>query len=220
MKKTIILFFGPPGSGKGTQSDALGQKLNLPVISPGELLRHEEEKITKLGLLVSKNLANGKLVSDSIIDKILSARLVRPDARRGFILDGYPRNKSQLEWLKKKIKRISKIEDKIIAIHINVSDREVKSRIGGRRVCDCGAAYHLKHNPPIHIGLCDLCGKKLKQREDDKPKIVKERLSHFRKSIKSIVGYFKKNYTFINVDGEQSIKAIELEITKKINELK
>ena len=107
MKKTIILFFGPPGSGKGTQSDALGQKLNLPVISPGELLRHEEEKRTKLGLLVSKNLANGKLVSDSIIDKILSARLVRPDARRGFILDGYPRNKSQLEWLKKKIKRMS-----------------------------------------------------------------------------------------------------------------
>jgi len=216
MRKTIIIFFGPPGSGKGTQSDMLGQKLKLPVISPGELLRHEEEKKTKLGLLVSKNLASGKLVPDNIIDTMLNARLARPDTKRGFILDGYPRSKPQLELFKKKLKKISSIGDKLIAIYIDVSDKEVKSRISGRRVCDCGAAYHLKYNPPIHLGLCDLCGKRLKQREDDKPKIIKDRLAHFRKIIKPIIHYFKNHYIYIKIDGEQSIKEIEREIIAKV----
>jgi len=216
MKKTIIIFFGPPGSGKGTQSDMLGQKLKLPVISPGELLRYEEEKRSKLGLQVSKSLASGKLVPDVIIDKMLNARLARTDTKRGFILDGYPRNKPQLESLKKKIKKIFKINDKLVAIYITVSDREVKARISGRRVCDCGAAYHLKYNPPIHSGVCDLCGKKIKQRNDDKPKIIEERLKHFHKVIKPIINYFKKQYIYIKIDGEQSIKEIEKEIIKKV----
>lgn len=216
MKKIIILFFGPPGSGKGTQSDILGQKLKLPVISPGELLRHEEEAKTKIGHLVAKNLANGKLVSDDIIDKMLNARLARPDAKSGFILDGYPRSKPQLELFKKKLKKISDAKDKIVAIYIAVSDKEVKARIGGRRVCDCGAAYHLKYNPPIHTGVCDLCGKRLKQREDDKPKIIKDRLKHFHKVMKPIMRYFKNNYFYIEVDGEQSIKEIEKEIIVKV----
>lgn len=220
MKKIIIIFFGPPGSGKGTQSDVLGQKLKLPVVSPGELLRHEEEAKTKIGHLVSKNLANGKLAPDGIVDKILMIRLAKPDAKQGFILDGYPRSKSQLEWFEKKIAKNLKSAEKIIAIYIDVSDKEVLFRIGGRRVCDCGAAYHLKYNPPIHAGVCDLCGRKIKRRDDDKPKIVKERLSYFHKSIRPILNYFKKNFFYINIDGEQSIKAIEQEIFKKINELK
>ena len=216
MKKTIIIFFGPPGSGKGTQSDMLGQKLKLPVISPGELLRYEEEKRSKLGRQVSKSLASGKLVPDGIIDKMLNTRLARTDTKRGFILDGYPRNKPQLESLKKKIKKIFNINDKLTAIYIDVSDREVKSRISGRRVCDCGAAYHLKYNPPIHSGVCDLCGKRIKQRNDDKPKIIEERLKHFHKVIKPIINYFKKQYIYIKIDGEQSIKEIEKEIIKKV----
>lgn len=217
--KKIIIFFGPPGSGKGTQSDILGKKLKLPVISLGELLRHEEEKKTNLGLKVAANLAKGKLVSDKIIEKMLDKRMVKSDTVKGFILDGYPRRGDQLNSFKKRLTKIIKSGDLILSIYIDVSDREVKKRVSGRRVCDCGAAYHVVYNPPRKKDICDLCGKKITQREDDKPKVVRDRLIHFHKVMKPIINYFKNDYLFIEVNGEQSIKKIEKEIYKKVKDL-
>jgi adenylate kinase len=216
IKKNIILFFGPPGSGKGTQSDVLGKKLKLPVISPGELLRAEEEAKTDLGLAVAEKLAHGQLVPDEIIENILNKRLKQSDTVNGFILDGYPRNESQLNSFKNRLLRTFDTRDRIIAIAIKVSDGEVENRVEGRRVCNCGAAYHLKYNPPKVDDKCDLCGRALVQREDDKPEIIKKRLVDFHEIIKPIVAYFCDNYICFEINGEQSINIIEDEIYNQV----
>lgn len=214
--KTIIIFLGPPGSGKGTQADMLGEKLNLPVISPGELLRHERDSHTPIGKKVEKYLASGKLVSDVIIEKILLKRFLRRDANNGFVLDGFPRNGKQLSFLKKTLKNITEEDDRIFAFYISVKDSEVKKRIGGRRVCDCGASYHVLYSPPKKSGICDLCGEKLYQRKDDKASVLKDRLQGFHKRIKVIKDYFDKKNILVKIDGEQGIKKIKKDIEREL----
>ncbi|MCX6796112.1 MAG: nucleoside monophosphate kinase, partial [Candidatus Falkowbacteria bacterium] len=216
-KKIIILFFGPPGSGKGTQSDLLGKSLNLPIISPGELLRHEEEAGTEIGQAVAKQMAQGQLVPSEIIEQILDLRLSQPDAVLGFILDGYPRSVEQLDFFRQRMARLLTPGDKIIAIYIAVSDKEVESRVSSRRVCDCGAAYHLKYNPPKVAGKCDLCGRELKLREDDKPEVIARRLNDFRQTVRPIIEYFKNSYIYLEVNGEQEISKIKEEIYQRIS---
>ena len=216
-KKKIIIFLGPPGSGKGTQSDMLGKELKLPVISPGELLRHEEERHTKLGKMVEKKIDQGKLVSDEIIEKLIDKRIKNKDASRGFILDGYPRRLEQLLWLEKKIAKFS--EKSVIAFYVKVSNTEVKERIGGRRVCDCGAAYHLKYNPPKKKDICDHCGHELEIRHDDTPDIIKDRLKTFHHYNKPMLNYYKKKGYLYVIDGEQDIHKIEKNIINSARKL-
>lgn len=217
-KKSFFIFFGPPGSGKGTQADMIGKSLRLPVISPGELLRHERDNKTPIGKLVEKSLSEGKLVRDKIIEEILDKRLSKRDTKKGFILDGYPRRLSQLRLLKKRFKNIALTKDLIIAFYINVSDSDVKKRFSGRRVCDCGAAYHIKYNPPKKNGICDLCGKKLYKRKDDEPKIIAGRLKKFHEGIRPLINDFKDSKQFIKIDGSKNIKNVYKDIFKKIKE--
>ncbi|MFH1745383.1 MAG: nucleoside monophosphate kinase [bacterium] len=215
-QKTFILFFGPPGSGKGTQADMLGERIHFPVISPGELLRHEQEKNTKIGRDIDNKMSGGNLVPDSFVEKIISKRLAKKDAKNGFIFDGYPRRESQLGYLKNKFEKISSDKDIILAFYIHISDCSVKARLGGRRVCDCGASYHLKFNPPLKKGRCDLCEKKLSRRKDDDPRVVAKRLKDFHSGHKPLLEYFKKHYKLININGEKSIKEVRKEIWKKM----
>lgn len=215
-KKLFIIFFGPPGSGKGTQADMLGENLSLPVVSPGELFRNERDKKTQIGKIVENKLANGRLINDKLIEKILNRRLIKKDTGNGFILDGYPRRKSQLNYLKKRFLKIYDKKDIILAVYINISDKEVVKRIGGRRVCNCGASYNLKYNSPKKKGKCDLCGEKLYQRKDDKQEVLIERLKRFHKRIKPLVNYFKENSEFININGEQTINKVRKEIILKL----
>lgn len=215
-QKIVILFFGSPGSGKGTQSDILGKKLQLPVISTGELFRREREAKTELGLAVAEQLASGQLVADETVDKILSQRLAQSDTANGFILDGYPRNEQQLKLLQERFSRLLTKDDKVIAIYVDVSDAEVQARIGGRRVCDCGASYHLKHNPPRTEDQCDLCGRALQQRNDDQPAVVAQRLIIFHQTAKPIIEYFKNNYIYWAINGERNIEEISNEIYQKV----
>ncbi|MCD4761910.1 nucleoside monophosphate kinase [bacterium] len=219
MKKNIIIFFGPPGSGKGTQADILGEALNFPVISLGELLRHERDQGTKLGKQAAGLLAKGLLVSDEIVEDILSERLKKRDVSKGYILDGYPRREEQLSLFNKRSASYRQ-KPNITAIYIDVHDKEIKKRLSGRRVCDCGAAYHIKYNPPKRLGICDLCGAKLYQRKDDAPVIMRGRLSRFHKRISPILKYFEEHYKFFRVNGEQSIKEIQKEILVKLKKLK
>jgi adenylate kinase len=109
--------------------------------------------------------------------------------------------------------------DKIAAVYIAVSDAEVESRVSGRRVCDCGAAYHLKYNPPKIANKCDLCGKELEQRTDDKPEVVINRLHDFHQTIMPIIEYFKNNYIYLEINGEQEINKIAEEVFSKINKI-
>lgn len=218
-KKIIIIFWGPPGSGKGTQADRLGEKIKLPVISPGELLRHERDKGTILGKQIADRLARGRLVPDEVVERILDARLRKPDARAGFILDGYPRRLSQLRLLKKRLTRLGKENNLVFAFYIKVSDKEVKKRLGGRLVCDCGAEYHTIYSPPKKKGICDLCGGKLYRRQDDAPEIIKTRLARFHKRIKPLLRDWQKYYPLIKINGEQSIEKVGQDIGKEVRKI-
>lgn len=241
--KIFLIFFGPPGSGKGTQADMLAEKIKLPVICPGELLRHEMESKTEIGEKVKLAVNSGKMVSEAIIEKLIDQRLRRRDAKKGAIFDGCPRRKKQLNFLIKKLltvgasptvslpsKAAGNVKGEtpltssrhyiVCAILVNVSNKEVKRRLGGRRVCDCGAAYHIKYNPPKKRGICDLCKKKLSVRSDDKPAIIADRLKLYHKQTEPLLDYFQQRGELIKINGEQSIKDVEKEIWEKTKNLR
>ena len=225
MSKIFLIFFGPPGSGKGTQADMLAEKMKLPVICPGELLRHEMELKTEIGKKVKLAVNSGKMVSEIIIEKLIDQRLGRRDAKKGAIFDGCPRRKKQLNFLIKKFNKIihNKYSNvllrknqgnglRVAAILVNVSIKEVKQRLGGRRVCDCGAAYHIKYNPSKKRGVCDLCGKKLSVRADDKPAVIADRLKLYHKQTEPLLDYFQQRGELIKIDGEQNIGKVQRDI--------
>jgi len=218
MPKTIIIFFGPPGSGKGTQAEMLAKATVWKKISTGDLFRSEIAAGTKLGKLSSKYLRAGILVPDKITISLVEESLNQKVT--GFIFDGFPRNRRQLNELLIIFKKILKKNDQIYAIEVAVSDKEVKQRLSQRRLCVCGRVYHLVYNPPINAGVCDICGAKLFIRNDDKPKVIAHRLRFYHHEGEPLLGHFKKQGKLIKIDGEQAIKKIHEEIIGKLKELK
>lgn len=235
MPKKIIIFFGPPGSGKGTQADLLAKKTGWEKISSGDLLRSEVAAETRLGKLADKYLIAGKLVPDKLLIDLVADSLKKKV--QGFIFDGYPRNKKQLKDLLAMFKKIIKTDDQIFALEVAVSDQEVKQRLGRRRMCGCGAVYHLTYNPPINQGVCDICGQKLFIRNDDKPKVIAHRLKVYHQDGELIFDYWQKQGSpheipakagseaisrgkLIKIDGEQPIAKIHNEIMQKLEGLK
>lgn len=215
MPRFVLFFLGPPGSGKGTQSDLLAKKIDLPVIATGELLRREQNKGSRAGKKIASLLDSGQLVPDKLVYKILRKRTKQADAKKGFLVDGFPRHSKQLPDLVKLLKK----GDSVYALHIEVGDREVKKRIGDRRVCDCGASYHLKYNPPKKKGICDLCGQKIYVRTDDKPAVVAKRLTDHHRRIQPLLDYFDKHYKLITINGEQSITVVTKSIFKEVKKI-
>lgn len=214
MSKKIIVFFGSPGSGKGTQSEMLAETLGIPAISTGELLRREQKTGTVLGNRVKHLLSRGKMVAEDLVDHLLWARLGRFDTRKGFILDGYPRNELQFKHLLK----IIHADDRLYFVEIQVSDKEVLKRLSGRRVCDCGASYHLIYNPPKKANHCNLCGKTLMHRSDDLPKVIKKRLVDYHSWIRPLLERASGRGSLIVVNGEQDIKGMKKELETKLKE--
>ncbi len=219
MPKTILIFFGPPGSGKGTQASLLAAKLKLPIIATGDLLRDEIARRTAIGRKAEKILAKGKLVPDSIVCGVIDKRFKNKDIRDGFILDGFPRDKKQLNYLIKKIKKIASDQNNVQAILVDVGDKEVLKRLSGRRVCGCGATYHLKYNPPKKKAVCDVCGGKLYIRDDDRPQVIKRRLKLYHKEMRPVLAYWAREKKLISINGEQSIKKIYVDIMKELKKL-
>ncbi len=213
MERRIFIFFGPPGSGKGTQALLLGEKLNLPVISTGELFRREEELDTNLGKKVKKITRRGGLVPDGIVAKIIKNRIAEKDARKGFILDGYPRTKRQFGFLSEIVK------EKMVFIFINVSDKEVKKRLGERRACKCGEVYHLTFKKPKTSGICDSCGGTLFIRKDDRKEVIARRLKIYHAKTEPLIEYAGKAGKVFVMDGEEKIQEIKKDILKRIKNL-
>lgn len=209
--RKIIIFFGPPGSGKGTQAEMLSEKFKIPRISTGDLLRDEIKRKTKIGQEVEKIVAKGKLAPEKIIKELILKSFNKKEAKMGFILDGFPRNIGQQSYLMKVIKK----EDSR-AILIGVSDKEVKERLGGRRMCACGATYHFKYSSPKKKGVCDICGKKLYIREDDKPKVISERLKIYYKEMAPVLKYWEDAGCLIKINGEQNIKKVRGDIIQNL----
>lgn len=214
MSRTILIFIGPPGSGKGTQADLLSEVTDLPAISTGELLRHEQKIGSVVGRKVKNLMSSGKLVSETLVDHLLKGRLAKADTKKGFMLDGYPRNEAQFKHLLKLIKG----DDRLYFIEFQVPDREVIARLSGRRICECGASYHIMYSPPRRQGKCDLCGKLLRQRQDDRPPVIRKRLKEYHYLIRPLLEKASGRGSIIIVDGERSIVTINRELKKTLKQ--
>lgn len=208
-----IIFLGAPGAGKGTQADIVAQKLGIPTISTGNMLREAIKNGTELGLKMKHYTENGQLVPDDVIIGIVAQRLAEPDCAKGYILDGMPRTIAQAEALEK----IGiEIDD---AISIEIDDEVIEERMEGRRVCEhCGASYHIHANPSKVEGVCDNCGGKLITRKDDAPETVKERLRVFHEQTEPIKGFYEARGKLKLVKGDQPIADANAEIMAALGE--
>lgn len=202
-----IILFGAQASGKGTQAILLSKKLKLIHISTGDIFRGEVKKKSELGKVLKNYLDNGRLVPDRVTNQIIENRLKKKDVKKGFILDGYPRTVSQAKFLDR-IRKIDKV------FEIRISDKEAINRIKSRRSCVCGKTYNLNYNPPKKEGICDLCGRKLFIRDDDKPKAVRERLALYHEKTEPLLKYYDKKAVLEVVDGERPIEDIHKNIMK------
>ena len=198
-KMVKIILFGPQGSGKGTQAELIEKEFGIPPVSTGNILRDNINRGTELGKTAKDYIVKGHLVPDSIILGIIENRLKEKDTKNGFLLDGFPRNKVQAEGL-------AKITDVDAVIEIDVSDKESIKRISGRRTCKCGAVYHVFYNPPRILEICDKCGSKLFQREDDKEDAIRKRLEIYHSETKPVISFYGEKS--IKINGEQSIEKV------------
>ena len=198
MNKMILL--GAPGAGKGTQAEAISEKLGIPQISTGNMLREAVKNGTELGLKAKEAMDSGALVSDDIVIGILKDRIAEPDAKNGFILDGFPRTVAQAEALDKMGVAID------VVLEIFVPDERICARMSGRRVCEsCGASYHIEYKPTTVEGICDKCGGKTVQRADDAPETVLSRLKVYQEKTAPLKDYYAKVGKLVTVEGQEEV---------------
>ena len=206
-----LILLGAPGAGKGTQAELLVQKLSIPAISTGNMLREAIANGTELGKKVKQYMDEGSLVPDELILSIIADRVTKPDCQNGFILDGVPRTLAQAEALEAKGVRIDHV------VSIEVDDSEIESRMTGRRVCaKCGASYHVVANPSKAEGICDSCGGELIIRKDDKPETVRHRLEVYHATTEVLKDFYGKLGRLHLVNGSQSIEGANEDILKAI----
>ena len=219
--KKVLIFLGPPGSGKGTQTDLLARRLKIPAISAGELLRMEMKNKTKIGKVAKKIMEQGILVPDKLVRQVMEKRLSRPDTKNGFILDGFPRHYKQVRDLEEILAELHKGEKDMLAFYIYISPLEVRRRLGKRRVCYfCGQTYNLELNPPKKKGICDNCGHHLERRKDDEPSTITRRLRNFHRENDPLFDYFSARNILCRINGEQSIAGVQKDILKVLQRLK
>jgi len=202
-----ILILGSPGAGKGTQSKFISEKLNIPHVSTGDILRKEISLSTELGKKVREYVESGKLVPDEIIAYILLNELKNDIYKNGYILDGFPRNLNQARILEEKGIAFDKV------ILIDASEDEIVKRLSGRRVCkNCNAVFNVYYNKPKVDGICDYCGGKLIQRDDDKEEVVRNRFKVFYEQTMPVINYYEQKGVLIKVNGNNSLDDIKNEI--------
>lgn len=195
-----LILLGAPGAGKGTQAEVICQKLNIPAISTGNLLRAAIKNQTELGLSAKVYMDDGKLVPDEIVIGMLKERLSDEDCKTGFILDGFPRTVPQAEALND----MGVVIDKVI--NLEVSDESITERLSGRRVCEsCGASYHIDFKPTKTEGVCDKCGKATALRRDDEPATVLERLVIYHNQTEPLKRYYAEKKKLYTVMGQEEI---------------
>jgi len=184
-----LILLGPPGAGKGTQAKQLSQRLALSHISTGDILRQNVAAGSVLGEEAKSYMEKGLLVPDQLVAKMLKERLKQPDVKKGFILDGYPRNLLQAQTLSDMLKELVMEIDAVF--YLDTSDAVIIQRLSGRLVCSkCGMNFHIKNMPPKTAMVCDACGGKLYQRIDDKEETVKKRLDVYKKEVASLIDYY------------------------------
>lgn len=212
----IIIFLGAPGSGKGTQAKLLHQKIGGFYFEAGDILREKAKENSSLGRKIKKIIyQKGSLVSDEIMEKILTAWLEDKDWRKGIIFDGFPRTLSQYQLLEK---LLAKRKEKITKVlFLKVKRETVIKRLSARRICPkCNFEYNLITRPPKNDQICDFCGSALIQRPDDNPQVIKSRLKTYLQITKEVVEAARKKGILEEIDGEKKIEEIHQEILERL----
>ncbi len=196
-----LIFLGPPGAGKGTQARTLADQEGIPQIATGDMLREAVAKGTRLGIEAKSYMDRGALVPDEVVVGLVAERLGWEDAKKGFILDGFPRTVAQAEMLERLLIDRELTVDRVI--FFEVSREELLRRLTGRRVCRrCGETYHVAFAPSKRAGLCDRCGGELYQREDDSEATVRRRLEVYAEQTTPLLDYYRSQGLLTAVAGE------------------
>ncbi|MFF3940877.1 adenylate kinase [Streptomyces phaeofaciens] len=195
-----IVLVGPPGAGKGTQATRLAETLSVPHISTGDLFRANISQQTELGKLAKSYMDKGELVPDEVTIAMAKDRMEQPDAERGFLLDGFPRNVSQAEALDELLTTEAIKLDAVL--DLEAPEEEVVKRIAGRRICrnDSSHVFHVSYKKPAREGVCDVCGGELYQRDDDSEETVRTRLEVYHTQTEPIIDYYKAQGLVVTID--------------------
>ena len=213
-----IILMGLPGAGKGTQASEIVKKFPIPHISTGDMFRKAIKDETNLGKEAKSYMDRGELVPDEVTVGIVKERISEDDAKKGFLLDGFPRTIEQAEALNSIVSELDREIDAVI--NIEVPEEELMNRLTGRRICEkCGTTYHLVFNPPKVDGICDIDGGKLYQREDDNPETVSNRLSVNVKQSKPILEYYNEKGVLKNIDGSKDIEEVTNDVIDILDHL-
>ena len=195
-----LILLGAPGAGKGTQAEIISERLSVPTISTGNIIRAALKAQTEMGIKAKEFIDKGLLVPDDVVIGIVRDRLKEDDCKNGFILDGFPRTVPQAQALDDMGIEIDKVID------IQVPDEKIVQRLSGRRVCGgCGASYHLLYKKPEKDGVCNLCGAQLVQRTDDREETVLERLKVYHEQTEPLVDYYRKKNKLVVVEGQEEV---------------
>lgn len=194
-----MILLGAPGAGKGTQSAKISEKYHIPAIATGDILRGAIKNGTELGLAAKSYIEAGKLVPDEVVIGIIREYLATDACKNGFILDGFPRSIPQAEALDAMGVRID------VVLNLEVEDEKILERMSGRRVCSCGASYHVAHNPPRKEGVCDKCGEALYVRADDAAETVQNRLATFHAQTEPLKEYYSEKGILVTVQGQEDV---------------
>lgn len=199
----IVVLLGPPGSGKGTQAKKLWLDQKWPQVSTGDMLRNAISQGSKLGQEAKRYMTQGALVPDEVVVGLIAERSTAADCKNGFILDGFPRNIAQAEVLDRMLTQQGRSVDKVVLFEI--PDEDLIRRLSGRRTCiQCGTMFHVENAAPRVDGICDQCGSKLVQREDDQTEVVKRRLAVYHQQTEPLVGFYRKQKKLESLDASQS----------------
>lgn len=194
-----LILMGAPGAGKGTQSAQISEKYHIPAIATGDILRAAMKEGTELGKAAKSYIDAGKLVPDSVVIGIIKEYLASDICKNGFILDGFPRSIPQAEALDEMGIKID------VVLSIEVADDKIIERMSGRRVCSCGASYHVVYNPPKKEDVCDKCGAALYIRADDAAETVKKRLDTFHAQTEPLKEYYAQKGILATVEGQEEV---------------
>lgn len=195
-----LILMGAPGAGKGTQSARISEKWQIPAISTGDILRAAIKSGSELGKAAKGYIDAGQLVPDEVVIGLIKERLASPECKNGFILDGFPRSIPQAEALEEMGVNID------VVLSLTVDDDVIVKRMSGRRVCACGASYHVESNPPKTEGICDKCGSELIVRSDDNPETVQKRLKTYHEQTEPLEAFYAAKGKLVRVAGRELVE--------------